>query len=83
MEEVKKIEDFLKLENRLTLKLRIKPLSPLCIVRKHFGQSGRGVQTLPTAAGGIIFPIIVPHGKPSVLEWLNPLYYGSRHYFHY
>ena len=31
MEEVKKIEDFLKLENRLTLKLRIKPLSPLCI----------------------------------------------------
>ncbi len=31
MEEVKKIKEFLKLENRLTLKLRIKPLSPLCI----------------------------------------------------
>lgn len=31
MEEVKKIKEFLKLENRLTLKLRIKPLSPFCI----------------------------------------------------
>ena len=31
MKEEKKIEEFLKLENRLTLKLRIKPLSPLCI----------------------------------------------------
>lgn len=31
MEEVKKIKEFLKLENRLILKLRIKPLSPLCI----------------------------------------------------
>ena len=31
MKEEKQIEEFLKLENRLTLKLRIKPLSPLCI----------------------------------------------------
>ena len=31
MKEENKIEEFLKLENRLTLKLRIKPLSPLCI----------------------------------------------------
>lgn len=31
MEEVKKIKEFLKLENKLVLKLRIKPLSPLCI----------------------------------------------------
>ncbi|MHB9304018.1 RAMP superfamily CRISPR-associated protein [Fusobacterium polymorphum] len=31
MKEEKKIEEFLKLENRLTLKLIIKPLSPLCI----------------------------------------------------
>ena len=31
MKEEKKIEEFLKLENKLILKLRIKPLSPLCI----------------------------------------------------
>ena len=31
MEEVKKIKEFLKLENKLVLKLRIKPLSPFCI----------------------------------------------------
>jgi len=31
MKEEKKIEEFLKLENKVTLKLRIKPLSPLCI----------------------------------------------------
>ena len=31
MKEENKIEEFLKLENRLTLKLIIKPLSPLCI----------------------------------------------------
>ena len=31
MKEEKKIKEFLKLENKVTLKLRIKPLSPLCI----------------------------------------------------
>ena len=31
MKEEKKIEEFLKLENKVILKLRIKPLSPLCI----------------------------------------------------
>ena len=39
---------------------------------QYFGQSGGGVRTLPAAAGGVILPIVVPHGKPSVLEWLNP-----------
>ena len=36
-----------------------------------------------SGVGGVIFPIVVPHGKPSVLEWLNPSYYGSRHYLDY
>ena len=44
---------------------------------------GWGFRTLPTAAGGVIFPIIVPHGKPSVLEWMNPPRYGSNHYLDY
>ena len=39
---------------------------------QYFGYDGRGVRTLPAAAGGVILPIVVPHGKPSVLEWLNP-----------
>ena len=50
---------------------------------QYFGQSGGGVRTLPAAAGGVILTIIVPHGKPSVLEWLNPRNYGGRHYFDY
>ena len=31
MKENKKIEEFLRLDNKITLKLRIVPLSPLCI----------------------------------------------------
>ena len=50
---------------------------------QYFGQGGRGVRTLPAAAGGVIFPIVVPHRKSSVLEWLDPPHYGGRHYFDY
>ena len=42
---------------------------------QYFGQSGGGIRTLSAAAGGVILPIVVPHGKPSVLEWLNPPHY--------
>ena len=50
---------------------------------QYFGQGGRGVWTLPPEAGGVIFPIVVLHGKSSVLEWLDPPHYGSRHYLDY
>ena len=50
MEEVKKIKEFLKLENRLTLKLRIKPLSPLCI--KLSCDDSDSLNALLTTEGG-------------------------------
>lgn len=50
MEEVKKIKEFLKLENRLTLKLRIKPLSPLCI--KLSCDDSNSLNALLTTEGG-------------------------------
>ena len=50
---------------------------------QYFGQGGRGVWTLLAAAGGVILPIIVPHGKSSVLEWLDPPYYRDCHYLDY
>ena len=50
---------------------------------QYFGQGGRGVWTLRAATRGVIFPIIVPHGKSSILEWLDPPHYGGRHYFNY
>ena len=43
----------------------------------------RGYPDPSDRSGRNIFPVIVPHGKPSVLEWLNPLYYGSRRYLDY
>ena len=50
---------------------------------QYFGNGGRGVRTFPAAAGGVIFLIVIPHGKSSVLEWLNSPYYGGRHHFDY
>jgi hypothetical protein len=50
MEEVKKIKEFLKLENRLILKLRIKPLSPLCI--KLSCDDSDSLNALLTTEGG-------------------------------
>ena len=51
MEEVKKIKEFLKLENRLTLKLRIKPLSPLCI-KLSCDDDSDSLNALLTTEGG-------------------------------
>jgi hypothetical protein len=50
MKEEKKIEEFLKLENKLTLKLRIKPLSPLCI--KLSCDDSDSLNALLTTEGG-------------------------------
>lgn len=50
MKEEKQIEEFLKLENRLTLKLRIKPLSPLCI--KLSCDDSDSLNALLTTEGG-------------------------------
>ena len=50
---------------------------------QYFGYGGRGVRAFPAATGGVIFPIVIPHGKSSVLEWLNSPYYGGRHHFDY
>ena len=50
MKEENKIEEFLKLENRLTLKLRIKPLSPLCI--KLSCDDSDSLNALLTTEGG-------------------------------
>ena len=50
MKEEKKIEEFLKLENKLTLKLRIKPLSPLCI--KLSCDDSNSLNALLTTEGG-------------------------------
>ena len=51
MEEVKKIKEFLKLENRLILKLRIKPLSPLCI-KLSCDDDSDSLNALLTTEGG-------------------------------
>lgn len=50
MKEEKQIEEFLKLENRLILKLRIKPLSPLCI--KLSCDDSDSLNALLTTEGG-------------------------------
>ena len=51
MKEEKKIEEFLKLENKLTLKLRIKPLSPLCI-KLSCDDDSDSLNALLTTEGG-------------------------------
>lgn len=51
MKEEKQIEEFLKLENRLTLKLRIKPLSPLCI-KLSCDDDSDSLNALLTTEGG-------------------------------
>ena len=51
MEEVKRIKEFLKLENRLILKLRIKPLSPLCI-KLSCDDDSDSLNALLTTEGG-------------------------------
>lgn len=51
MKEEKQIEEFLKLENRLILKLRIKPLSPLCI-KLSCDDDSDSLNTLLTTEGG-------------------------------
>ena len=51
MKEEKQIEEFLKLENRLILKLRIKPLSPLCI-KLSCDDDSDSLNALLTTEGG-------------------------------
>ena len=59
MEEVKKIKEFLKLENKLVLKLRIKPLSPLCIKlscdnEENLKSTGKYLGLLTTEQGELV-----------------------------
>ena len=56
---------------------------PFIQLGQYFGQGGGGLRALPTIASGVVFPVIMPHGQPSVLKWLDPPHYGGRHYFDY
>ena len=57
--------------------------SPLYYPDSIFAKSGVSVRSLPTIKSGIVFSVEVPHGAPSVLEWLNPSHYGYHHNLDY
>ena len=45
-------------------------------IGQYFCQSGGGVRTFTTAAGGIVFSMEVPHGLSPILKWLHPPHYA-------
>ena len=54
-------------------------LFPLVQIGQYPCQSGSGVWTLSTAAGGVVFPVEMPHGLPPILERLHSSHYAYCH----
>ena len=56
---------------------------PIVQIGQYFRQSSGGVQTFTTTTGGVIFPIVMPHGLPPVLKRLHTPHYAYCHDFDY
>ena len=54
-------------------------LCPFVQIGQYPCQSGSGVRTLTAVAGGVVFPVEMPHGIPPILERLHPSPYAYRH----
>ena len=58
-------------------------LLPLVQAKQDLHQIVGRARSVAAVTGGVVFSIEVPHGMPTVLEWLNPPHYGYHHNLDY